>query len=126
MRKTGSITPWLLLGCGLDYAAVTLAVAMLATPAAPQDTLGAALQQRTGVANLADVIPGASVWPQLMDMQGKLAGTFPTPLAGVMLLGLGSVLALSRVGSIRARRAKDAEIDHDEERREAVRRRNRA
>lgn len=125
MRKTGSITPWLVLGCGFGYATLTLFAAYLAVPAAPHDAAGAAFQKLSRIAEFAGAIPGAGIWPHLIDVQGKLAGSFPTPLVGGMACFLGCMFALKRVSDIKAARAHDAAIDYEEERREQVRQRMR-
>lgn len=51
-------------------------------PENPADPLGAPVQCMGS--SLAELLPGAGIWPNLMDMHSKVAGTFPTTLLGAL------------------------------------------
>ncbi len=101
---------WQLLGYVVMYVGFTLLAAMLATP--PDNPSTPSFVYRLG--GLAGQLPGAGVWPELMDMNGKIAGNFPVPFVGgaiLVLLGAGAI----QVGrNIRAQRKHDAAIARDE------------
>ncbi|CAJ0807459.1 hypothetical protein LMG19083_04566 [Ralstonia psammae] len=115
--RTKSIAFLYLFAALLLYAAVTLAVAALAAPAGDKDFLH---MNRT-FAPLAGNVPGAEIWPSVMDLHGKLGGVFPTPLAILACLILLSMAALSRVKSIRRQMREDAATARDEAIRQRVR-----
>ncbi|WP_413705546.1 hypothetical protein [Ralstonia sp. Ralssp110] len=116
-NRTKSIAFLYLFAALLLYAAVTLAVAALAVPAGDKDFLH---MDRT-FGPLASNVPGAAIWPAIMDLHGKLGGVFPTPLAVLACLILLSMTALSRAKSISRQMRKDAATARDEAIRQRVR-----
>lgn len=70
---------------------------------------------------LAQALPGAGLWPRVMDMNGKIGGAFPTPMAGLLILVLSSLGAMSLAKGIRDQLCKDAATARDEAIREQVR-----
>lgn len=91
--RLSSIVRWLAVGIGLLYITLTLAAAAMATPPMKPGFLLPNLHR--AAAPLAQALPGAGLWPRVMDMHGTIGGEFPTPLAGVLLLGMAGLGALS-------------------------------
>ena len=101
----------------LLYVAITLAVATLAVPSGRSDFLH--LDRAFG--QLAGNLPGAQVWPAIVDLHGKLGGAIPTPLAILTCLVLLSGAAVSWAKNIREQKRRDAATARDEAIRQRVR-----
>lgn len=115
---------WRLISAVPMYLGLTLAVASLAAPPEnPADPFGAPVQ-RMG-SSLAEFLPGTSIWPHLMDMHGKVAGTFPTTLVVLIVFVLLGAGAITMGRNISAQFKKDAGTARDEVIRERVRQQSR-
>lgn len=114
-----AVWQWGLIGIALMYGGLTLAAATIATPPTTPDALSSGIQRLA--MPLAQALPGAGLWPRVMDMNGKIGGTFPTPMAGVFILVLASLGAMRLAKGIRDQLRKDAATAHDEAIREQVR-----
>lgn len=101
---------WQLLGCVLMYIGFTLFAAMLAAP--PENPSTPPIVYRLG--GLVGRLPGADIWPQLLDINGTMAGNVPVPFVGgaiFVLLGAGAMKMGSRIN---AQRKREAAVARDE------------
>lgn len=98
------------------YSALTLGAALIAHPS-KNDLLGISRK----AAPLADALPGAAIWPRLLDLDVQVMGQ---PLAliimGALIVIMGALLTYARAQS--KRRARDREVERDEMIRMHVRR----
>ncbi len=117
--RSSAVLRWFFAGLALMYAMVTLAVATGAMPPTEPNPFLDGFHRL--FVPLAQLLPGAGLWPSVMDMRGMLGGGFSIPFAGVLILGAAGSGALYLAGSIRAQVRKDAATAHDE----AVRERKR-
>jgi hypothetical protein len=122
-QRALTVWSWRLMGLPPLYAALTLAAATLAAPPDnPDDPLG---DMHQAFLPLAEALPGADVWPQLMNLNGKLVGAVPVSLAVVAVLLLFGAGALTQARRIAAQIRQDAAVARDEAIRERVRRQGR-
>lgn len=115
-----TVWSWRLIGVPPLYAALTLAAATLAAP--PENPSDPFSQLHRTFTPLAEALPGASLWPQLMDLNSKLGGAVPTSIALMAVLMLIGAGAFAQAKRINTQISRDAAIARDEAIRERVRR----
>lgn len=125
MKEHSALTVWAwrLLGVPPLYAALTLAAAPLAAPPEPPGAPFGAMHR--GFVPAAEALPGAGVWPQLMNLNSKFVGAVPGSLAVMAVLLLLGAGAFTQARRIAAQIRQDAAIARDEAIRERVRRHGR-
>ncbi len=118
--SSSSVWRWRLLGIAPLYAGLTLAAATLASPSGdPRDPFGSLHRLFTPVA---EVLPGAGVWPQYFELTSRIGGALPLSLVMIAVLMLIGVGAFARARSIATQLRNEAAIARDELIRERVRR----
>jgi hypothetical protein len=116
-RKSAALR-WLAIGLVLLYVMFTLGVATVATP---QASPGLFPNFYRAFEPLTQALPGAGLWPHLIDMRGLLGGVFSTPMAGVLVLGVLGFAALARFARLRKQLREEARIFAEETIRERAR-----